>query len=137
MNKQVLKFRKAMLVAALVSAVSLTAMAAPATASKNGKTTQNNIQYVGTTDAGIVFNVKYDNADSAKFDLIIKNQYGDVVYQQAYDDLNFDKKVVLVKEPGDAHLTFIIRTANNDYKQSFDITTTTRTVEDVVVKNSK
>ena len=140
MKKQVLKFRKAMLVAALVSAVSLTAIGAPATASRNGKndkTTQNNIQYVGTTDAGIVFNVKYDNADSAKFDLIIKNQYGDVVYQQAYDDLNFDKKVVLVKEPGDAHLTFIIRTANNDYKQSFDITTTTRTVEDVVVKNSK
>ncbi len=39
MKKQVLNFRKAMLVAALVSAVSVSAMAAPAT-SKNDKTTR-------------------------------------------------------------------------------------------------
>jgi hypothetical protein len=139
MKKQVLNFRKAMLVAALVSVTSLSATAAPASSKndKSSKTAQHNIQYVGTTDAGVVFNVKYDNTDSAKFDLIIKNGYGEVVYQQAYSDVNFDKKVMLLKEPGDAHLTFIIRTADNDYKQSFDITTVTRTVEDIMVKNSK
>src|SRR4051812_33712690 len=120
MKKQVLKFRKAMFVAALVSTVSLSAMAAPATVGKNDKndkTAQSNIQYAGTTDEGIVFNVKYDNADAAKFDLIIKNEYGDVVYQQSFSDKDFEKKVMLVKEPGDAHLTFIIRTPNNDLKQ--------------------
>ena len=92
MKKQVLNFRKAMLVAALVSAVSFSAMAAPET-SRNGKsdkTAQNNIQYVGTTNDGVVFNVKYDNADSVKFDLIIKNEYGDVVYQQTFNDKNFE-----------------------------------------------
>ena len=138
MKKQVLNFRKAMAVAALVSAVSFSAMAAPATI-KNGKsdkTEQNNVQYVGSTDDGIVFNVKYDNPDSTKFDLIIKNEYGEVVYQQAFSDKNFDRRVMLVKEPGDAHLTFIIK-GSDTYKQSFDITTVTRTVEDVVVKNSK
>jgi len=57
------------------------------------------------------------------------------LYQQTYNDKNFDKKVVLVKEPGEARLTFIIKGADT-YKQSFDITTVTRTVEDVVVKNS-
>lgn len=138
MKKQVFNFRKAMLVATLVSAVSFSAMAAPATSKngKNDKSAQNHIQYVGTTNNGIVFNVKYDNADAANFDLVIKNEYGDIVYQQTFSDKNFDKKVVLVKEPGDAHLTFIIKGADT-YKQSFDITTVTRTVEDVVVKNSK
>jgi len=138
MKKQVFNFRKAMLVATLVSAVSFSAMAAPATSKngKNDKSTQNHIQYVGTTNDGIVFNVKYDNTDAANFDLVIKNGYGDIVYQQTFSDKNFDKKVVLVKEPGDAHLTFIIKGADT-YKQSFDITTVTRTVEDVVVKNSK
>ena len=137
MKKQVMNFRKAMLVAALVSAVSFSAMAAPATNKndKNDKTTQNNIQYVGSTDNGIVFNVKYDNTDFAKFDLIIKNEYGEVVYQQTFSDRNFDRKVMLVKEPGDARLTFIIKGAET-YKQSFDITTVSKTVEDVVVKNS-
>jgi uncharacterized radical SAM superfamily protein len=138
MKKQVLNFRKAMLVAALISAVSFSAMAAPATSKngKNEKTAQNNIQYVGTTDDNIVFNVKYDNADASKFDLVIKNEYGETVYQQTFNDKNFDKKVVLVKEPGDARLTFIIKGADT-YKQSFDISTVTRTVEDVVVKKSK
>ena len=137
MKKQVLNFRKAMLVAALVSAVSFSAMAAPATSKndKSDKTAQNNIQYVGSTDNGIVFNVKYDNTDFAKFDLIIKNEYGEVVYQQTFNDRNFDRRVMLVKEPGDARLTFIIKGAET-YKQSFDITTVTKTVEDVVVKNS-
>ena len=139
MKKQVLKFRKAMLVAVLAGFASLSTMAAPATSKngKNDKTIQSNIQYVGTTDEGIVFNVKYDNADSARFDLIIRNEFGDIVYQQSYNDKNFDKKVVLVKEPGDAHLTFIIKGTDASYKQSFDITTVSRTIEDVVVTNSK
>jgi uncharacterized radical SAM superfamily protein len=138
MKKQVLNFRKAMLVAALVSAVSFSAMAAPATDKndKSNKAAQSNIQYVGVTDNSIVFNVKYDNIDASKFDLIIKNEYGDVVYQQTFNDKNFDRKVVLLKEPGDARLTFIIKGADT-YKQSFDISTVTRTVEDVVVKKSK
>lgn len=135
MKKQVSNFRKAILVATLISAVSFSAMAAPV-AGKEEKSAQNNIQYVGTTENGIVFNVKYNNADAARFDLIIKNEYGDVVYQQSFNDKNFDKKVVLVKEPGDARLTFIIKGADT-YKQSFDISTVTRTVQDVVVKNSK
>ncbi len=29
--------------------------------------------------------------------LIIKNEYGDVVYQQEFNDKNFDKKVLLTK----------------------------------------
>ncbi len=139
MKKQVLKFgfRKAMLVAGFVSVVSLSAIAAPAATDKNARTAQSDIQYVGTTKDGIVFNVKFENADSSKFDLIIKNEYGDVVYQQQYSDKSFDKKVVLIKEPGDARLTFMIRAADATYKQSFDISTVTRTVEDVVVKNTK
>jgi uncharacterized radical SAM superfamily protein len=138
MKKQVLNLRKAMLVAVLVSTATLSAMAAPATSKngKNDKASQSNIQYVGTTEDGIVFNVKYDNAEAAKFDLVIKNQYGETVYQQTFSDQNFDKKVVLVKEPGDAHLTFVIKGADT-YKQSFDISTVTRVVEDVVVKSTK
>ena len=131
MKKQVLKFgfRKAIMVAGFVSLVSFSSMAASAATDRNAKATQSTIEYVGTTTDGIVFNVK--------FDLIIKNEFGDVVYQQQYNDKNFDKKVMLVKEPGDARLTFMIKAADATYKQSFDISTTTRTVEDVVVKNTK
>lgn len=139
MKKQVLKFgfRKVMMVAGFVSVLSFSAMAAPAATDKTAKTAQSEIEYVGTTKDGIVFNVKFENADSSKFDLIIKNEYGDVVYQQQYNNKNFDKKVILLKEPGEARLTFMIKAADATYKESFDISTVTRTVEDVVVKNTK
>ena len=135
MNKQVLKFgSRVIILAGLVGTLSFSGMAA---STKKEKDAASVVQYVGTTDKGIVFNVKYDNNDAAKFDLIIKNEYGDVVYQQQYSDKNFEKKVLLTKEPGDARLTFIIKSASANIKQSFDITTSTRTVEDVVVKNAQ
>ncbi len=135
MNKQVLKFSSRMVIlTALVSSLSLSGFAAN---KENEKETANAVQYVGSNEKGVVFNVKYDNATASPFNLIIKNEYGEVVYQQQYNDKNFDKKVVLSKEPGDAHLTFIIKSSSANIRQSFDISTTTRTVEDVVVKNAQ
>ncbi len=134
MNKQVLKFgSKALVLAVVAGTLSLSSFAAT---SKNEKEASA-VQYAGTTDKGVVFNVKYDNADAAPFSLIIKNEYGDIVYQQQYTDKNFERKVLLTKEPGDARLTFIIKSASGSLKQSFDITTTTKTVEEVVVKNAQ
>ncbi len=136
MNKQVLKFgiRRMIILASLVGTLSFSGFAA---ANKGGKESASAVQYVGTTDKGVVFNVKYDNASAAPFSLIIKNEFGDVVYQQQYNDKTFDKKVLLTKEPGDARLTFIIRSSSANIKQTFDITTTTKTVEEVVVKNAQ
>lgn len=135
MNKQVLKFgSKAIVLAAFWGTLSFSATAAGKVGDKEAGSA---VQYVGTTEKGIVFNVKYDNATAAPFNLIIKNEFGDVVYSQQYSDTNFDKKVMLTKEPGDARLTFIIRSASANIKQSFDIVTTTKTVEEVVVKNAQ
>lgn len=131
MNKQVLKFgSRVIILAGLVGTLSFSSFAA------NKENEASIVQYTGTTEKGIVFNVKYENADASSFSLIIKNEYGDVVFQQQYSDKNFDKKVLLTKEPGDARLTFIIKSGSTNLKQSFDITTSTRTVEDVVVKNA-
>ena len=134
MNKQVLKFgSRVIILAGLVGTLSFSSYAA----NKENEKEVSIVQYEGTTEKGIVFNVKYENAAASPFNLIIKNEYGEVVYQQQYNDKNFDKKVLLTKEPGDARLTFIIKSASVNLKQSFDITTSTRTVEDVVVKNAQ
>ena len=135
MNKQVLKFgSKIIVLAAIAGSLSFSAIAADKASKKE---TASAVQYVGTTDKGIVFTVKYDNTAATPFNLIIKNEFGDVIYQQQYSDKNFDKRVMLTKEAGDARLTFIIKSASDNIKQSFDITTTTKTVEEVVVKNAQ
>ena len=137
MNKQVVKFsiRRIIILAGLVGSLTFSAVAA--NHNEKDKKAPSVVQYVGATDSGIVFNVKYDNAEAAKFELIIKNEFGDVVYQQQFSDKSFDRKIVLVKEPGEAHLTFIIKSASETIKESFEISTSTRTVQEVVVKNVK
>ena len=54
-----------------------------------------------------------------KFWLIIKNDAGDVVYQQAYKDAHFSKTIRLPKEEGEMHPTFVIRTANDQVERKF------------------
>jgi len=140
MKKQVLAFgfKRVIVLSGLVGVLTLSSFK-PANNenTNNTNSTQSAIKYVGTNDAGIIFNVKYENADSSKFDLVIRNQYGDVVFQQQYSETNFDKKIVLVKEPGDAVLTFMIKSPKESYQQTYQINTTTRVVEDVVVKPTK
>ncbi len=132
MNKQVLKFgTRVIILAGLVGTLSFSGFAA------NKEKEASIVQYEGTTDRGIIFNVKYENATASPFILIIKNENGEVIYQQQYTDKSFDKKVLLTKESGDAHLTFVIKSASGSLKQSFDITTSTKTVEEVVVKNAQ
>lgn len=138
MKKQTLAFGFRRVVLASGLAIALTTAAINPTKANSIDTTKSSIEYVGTTDKGIVFNVTYDNPTGEKFELVIKNSLGETVFQQKYNDVDFAKKVVLVKEPGDAHLTFAIRTPNKeDYAQSFDISTTARVVEDVIVKANK
>ncbi|MGI8950647.1 MAG: hypothetical protein ACR2FN_03575 [Chitinophagaceae bacterium] len=94
---------------------------------------QPSIQYVGTTDSGILFNVKFDNTTGSKFDLIIQNDDGIVLYEHQYNDKNFNQNIVLIKEPGDAKLSFIVKGASTNLKESFNISTISKVIEDVTV----
>jgi hypothetical protein len=54
---------------------------------------QVSVNFVGTTENSLVFHVKFDNNSGQKFYLIIKNDAGDVVYQNAFTDVNFEKNI--------------------------------------------
>ena len=134
MNKQTFKLavKKVILMSGFVCALSLATYHTTQANSHTFASTKSAFHYVGTEENKIVFNVKFENPAESKFDLVITNENGDVVYKQSYSEKNFDKKIVLLKE-GDAHLTFAIKSKDVNYKESFDISTTTKVVEDVVV----
>ncbi len=138
MKKQAFKFgfKRFIVLSGLVSVLTVTSSISVKATNKNTVPAESTIQYVGTNEKGIVFNVKYDNPTETKFNLTIKNEVGDIVFMQQYTDKNFDKKIILAKEPGEAHVIFSIKSASTDYKQSFDISTTTKEVEEVVVKTN-
>ena len=79
------------------------------------------VSYVGVTENNFVFHLNFDNKSGEKFWLIVKNDAGEVVYQQAYKDVHFSKTIRLPKEEGEIHPTFVIRTQNEQVERMFAV----------------
>ena len=82
------------------------------------------VKYVGATDANFVFRLTFENASAEKFWLIVKNDAGDVVFQQSFKDAHFAKTIQLPKLEGEMHPTFIIRTGAEQVERKFVINRT-------------
>ena len=70
---------------------------------------QVSIKYVGTTNNQVVFHVDFENATGEKFSLIVRNDNGDVVYQQSFNDTRFSRNVIIDNGGSDIQPTFVIR----------------------------
>lgn len=79
----------------------------------SGTEEQVTVKYQGTTSNAISFKVEFDNPTGEKFSLIIKNDNGDVVYHQQFNEAHFSKNVYFENTDSEIQPTFIIRTANN------------------------
>ena len=89
-----------------------------------------NVKYVGASEEGYIFSVKYDNLTASDFDLIIKDESGETLYQRSFSDKNFAKKFQLDKSLLKAQ--FIIRPVNAN-EQSLEVAIQSRLTEDVVI----
>ncbi|HXB29227.1 MAG TPA: hypothetical protein VNW49_05380 [Puia sp.] len=79
------------------------------------------VNFVGATDNNLVFHLEFDNKSGEKFYLIIKNDAGDIVYQNAYNDVHFEKNIRIPKEDTEIRPTFIIRTASEQIEKKFSV----------------
>ena len=94
------------------------------------------VKYLGTQDDVIMFNVSVDNPNGNKFSVIVTDNEGNQLFQEVYNDKQFDKKFKLPKsETG--KLSFVVRNFKDasDDVHSFEISD--RIVEDVVVTTVK
>ena len=94
---------------------------------------QLSVQYTGSDDNSVMFRVKFQNTTAQKFSLIIKNDVGDVVYQDQFTTADFNKAVHILKDGEFNKATFIIRVGNQQIEQRFVINRNTEVVENVVV----
>ena len=94
---------------------------------------QLSVQYTGSDDNSVMFRVKFQNTAAQKFSLIIKNDVGDVVYQDQFNTADFNKAVHILKDGEFNKATFIIRVGNQQIEQRFVINRNTEVVENVVV----
>ncbi|HLI93076.1 MAG TPA: hypothetical protein VKU83_05690 [Puia sp.] len=82
---------------------------------------QVSVTYQGVTNNDVVFKVDYENPTGEKFWLVIKNDNGDVVFSQQFDDVHFSKNVRFLNTDADINPTFIVRTANSDVVREFQV----------------
>jgi hypothetical protein len=123
---------------AATAVVILTSSPANSYANSNGKekisqlpAEQVSVQYIGIKSNSFVFNVQFENPLAQKFQLIVKNDDGAVVFQEQFNDVHFSKMVLLPKDEGEIHPTFVIRTGNQQVERSF--VANTKLTENVVV----
>jgi hypothetical protein len=81
------------------------------------------VKFVGVTDNSLIFHLEFENKTGEKFWLIIKNDAGEVVYQNAYNDIHFAKNIRIAKEDSEMNPTFVIRTANEQVERKFSVKT--------------
>ncbi|AXY76902.1 hypothetical protein D3H65_24225 [Paraflavitalea soli] len=91
------------------------------------------VKHIGNPEGSVVFQVQYDNQAGEKFFLIIRDNDGNVIYQDTYSDKKFDKKFQLPQGETDK-LQFIIKGPRNNTIQTFEVKTHSRMIEEVVVR---
>jgi hypothetical protein len=92
---------------------------------------QVSVNYAGFNETSVIFNVKFENPTAAKFWLIVKDDAGDVVYRQPFNDVHFARAIYLEKGESHIHPTFIIREGNEESVHSFAVSLSTK--EQVIV----
>jgi len=89
------------------------------------------VKYTGSTEEAVMFNVQFENSSAQKFWLIIKNNEGEVLFQEQFSDKHFNKNIQFLRDTDELNPTFIIRSGKDEVKHSFAINRTM--VENVVV----
>ena len=98
----------------------------------SGDQTNYAVKYIGESDNGLVFNLKYQNPDAAKFEIVLKNQDGNVLFQKAFTGKELDKNIVLGKDVDTENVSFIVKTSKGNLVQNFTIKTKTVQVVEVL-----
>lgn len=81
-----------------------------------------------------VFQLSLNNAQNEKFVVLVKDEYGTVVYQETLSGVNIKRKYQLnTEELGTVGLTFSIISKNNDKPVVFSIENSSRIIENMVI----
>lgn len=128
-------FKTAVFVIALAS-VNATVHAAPVTQTvvENGPGFGNaNVSHISSDNESLLFEVKVDNNTGERFSVIVKDEYSHTIYRGWFTGKEFNKKFRLPKTDSEK-LTFIIKSESGNASESFEVNSSRRIIEDVVVK---
>ncbi len=92
------------------------------------------IKYIGNNENQPVFQIDFDNKNEETFNLTIRDEQGTVLYGEKIKDKKFSKKFKYQGENTDnVKLTFTLTNEKDKQSQVYEVNTTSRIVQDVVV----
>lgn len=94
---------------------------------------QVSVLYTGISENSVVFRVTFENPTAQKFNLIIKNDAGDILYNGQFSDTHFSKAIHLLKDQSEMNPVFIIRSGNQKVEQAFKVNVNASLEDEVVV----
>ncbi|OQP56340.1 hypothetical protein [Niastella populi] len=80
----------------------------------------------------VYFNVKFDNADGGRFDILVNDVTGDNLYRATFTGKNFNKVFRAPVENG--KLVIIIRDSKEKTSHKFELSTESKMVQQILVK---
>lgn len=140
MKRSFLKFSgKKFITAAFISATVLftsfqSNAAIPASNIEIISGSDSNVEFAGSTSDALIFKVNIANEKAEPFRLTIKNSEGIVLFSDSFKDTNFEKQFKILKgsDDGDRYY-FTINSNNKDLDETYVISATPRTVDDVTI----
>lgn len=80
----------------------------------------------------VYFNVKFENADGGRFDILVNDANGDNLYRATFSGKNFSKVFRAPVENG--KLVIVIRDSKDKTDHKFELSTESRMVQQILVK---
>ena len=92
------------------------------------------IRYIGSINNQPVFQIEFENQNAEAYNVSIKDEVGNTLYNEKFKDKKFSKKFQFERSTtDDMKLTFTLSGQKQRLTQVFEVNTSVRTVEDVVV----
>ncbi len=92
-----------------------------------------NVQYVGSNQNLLEFNIDYPNAEGKKFLLEVRDDEHELLYTKGYKNKHFSKKLYVLKSEEKRTISFTIRGGKAWYNQTFEINPETKTIHNYMV----
>ena len=112
----------------------LVGVVSSASAQTSVKSPEPSVIYIGTLDGQPIFRVQLDNQAGNVYHLTIKDDEGTVLYAEKIKDKQFGKSFKFDNAArSNVKLTFILQGKESTQSKEFQVNTTTRVLDNVVV----
>lgn len=123
---------------ALLASLLMTGIASNAqTAASENPVGEVVIKHQGSIGNKEYFSVKVPNESGDKFSIKVKDEEGNVIFNDIFNIKNFERSFQFEKLADKSKLTFIIRTLKDNKEQVFEINSKVFTIEQVEITKAK